>query len=700
METPAAIRRVLLGCLVAPLMLSISVSGCEDAPFPTVRESDLLSEYSKLAQAVALTLSDPTMRRVVIAALGDSPYERQAQRLSTVLEQYPAFAGELSAHLRAVKDGAALIKAAASPNSAFVLVVPSIHDRDNWAGTDDIVVAGIPTSPLVAAQDRLPTAYDVTGTAVEMPTRSPTPFPVLLVTDGAATLRPSSPWSLSPDPAPGTISARRSMAMEYAADASDYTPLTKDVGYSMDDCITNVAVDADSDGIDDDCEVALAEAFYPMMSISRDDRSSWERESYWEVDDKPDSVCTDWHERPRYCTNWRKTTPPPSIFYGFGYYDDPGYRHPPGSKLKGAHPGDSEFVVVFLEDSDDDSSTEWTLNRMFFSAHYRALKDQSRMTSRPEINHGRPVTWVAERKHANFPTRAECDGAGILLWKDSCSGSYALVHFDFVDTAKFSHVPWYTVHDWDYSRIPVWPSRKDGQSIEAMQGKIQGNKFCGWQVVDDRDDCSGGYHQWLTDFDFLSSIRYGSRILASVSLSGLKLRGCGWEARPSNLMAPFHVTWSGVVQRNEINLLFLPKHAVGNSGWLKVKVRGFDSRDYAVDSVYVTAADRNRSCRPSGSPPSVFISGPSLVRSNKECTWTARTTGVAAGARVRWEGVFGDTVTVADHWETTITGTVKEDGWLWASLYPAYHGSSGSDSLFIRVDDEQDMFECDGEYPV
>ena len=76
MEMPSAIRGVLLGCLVAPLMLSISVSGCEDAPFPTVRDADLLSEYSKLAQAVAMTLHDPTMRQVVIAALGDSPYER------------------------------------------------------------------------------------------------------------------------------------------------------------------------------------------------------------------------------------------------------------------------------------------------------------------------------------------------------------------------------------------------------------------------------------------------------------------------------------------------------------------------------------------------------------------------------------------------------------------------------------------------
>jgi hypothetical protein len=202
--------------------------------------------------------------------------------------------------------------------------------------------------------------------------------------------------------------------------------------------------DRDRDGMHDYCEEQLARVFAPALVFSQYD--SWTgREPYWAAKYFPD------HQNEV------------RIMYLLSYYGDAGVVDPtlgheigcPLLQLLGGtvnfigtvpnwiasnqpfhvsdenlcqgHLGDSEFVVVDLIYSS--ITQHWMVQRVFFSAHYGTLTDRSSLVAFRDLEYpddtyrGYPRVWVAESKHANYPTRRAC-GSGTL--PDDCQGNSTL----------------------------------------------------------------------------------------------------------------------------------------------------------------------------------------------------------------------------------------------------------------------------------
>ena len=174
-------------------------------------------------------------------------------------------------------------------------------------------------------------------------------------------------------------------------------------------------------------------------------------------------------------------------------------------------------------------------------------------------------------------------------------------------------------------------------------------------------------------------------------------QGKGWDSRKGELGTEWH--WGNRPS-------FWPEGRLARfCGWQNV--RWENVKDC---SSYYGGKLRNYGFKPAETLPGwttpasgvLHMRGPTVVKSDMECTWTVGYVGFH-DPKIRWEGVFGDTVTVGrGPWrgQASITGIVKESGGLWASIYPAYRGSSPSDSIRIRVDDEEPMIECEGQDPL
>lgn len=156
--------------------------------------------------------------------------------------------------------------------------------------------------------------------------------------------------------------------------------------------------DTDADGITQECEYQLANAFRPHLAVTASEPFLG-REPYFAV--KKGDAGSSVH-----------------IFYAFAYYRDGG--DPTLFDFK-AHPGDSEFVVarVFR------SGINWYLESTYTSAHWRAgFTDSSENTSHTDLYfptgaRTRPLIWVARNKHGNFSSLGECNSGAV--WNDDCS---------------------------------------------------------------------------------------------------------------------------------------------------------------------------------------------------------------------------------------------------------------------------------------
>ncbi|HEY8197321.1 MAG TPA: hypothetical protein VIG04_10100 [Gemmatimonadales bacterium] len=168
--------------------------------------------------------------------------------------------------------------------------------------------------------------------------------------------------------------------------------------------------DRDQDGVGDRCENDIAARFVPTFRYSDNDDIG--HESYW-------------------AANRVGTTNYIRVLYMINYYFDEGVQQnytlctltslwQTLGECDGHH-GDSEHVAltVFY----DLATEHWVVNTIHLSHHTNYLIGQPTSQSYPTgILYNKPglgpVIWVAEGKHANYPSQATCEagtGGGFLI---------------------------------------------------------------------------------------------------------------------------------------------------------------------------------------------------------------------------------------------------------------------------------------------
>jgi hypothetical protein len=155
--------------------------------------------------------------------------------------------------------------------------------------------------------------------------------------------------------------------------------------------------DADWDWLDDTCEYYLAHAFRPTFKHQSDDG------------------CVAWE--PYWATKGFGAGNRVRIAYMPAYFMDCGSWE--------SHFGDSEMVTVQIVH--DPASNHWMLESVWYSAHQGSFWQESRWWSWhdgvqwADLGRGRPVIWVAQRKHANYKSAWECNTNE--EWPDQCNHS-------------------------------------------------------------------------------------------------------------------------------------------------------------------------------------------------------------------------------------------------------------------------------------
>ncbi len=178
-------------------------------------------------------------------------------------------------------------------------------------------------------------------------------------------------------------------------------------GWTPDNCFDPTRMghlDADRDGVTDQCESELAYSFRPELVYSRDC-------NYDSGNARP---AGDYVVAVR-----RKSGNRVRIAYLPAYFIDCGtsaYKIPaPG------HSGDSEYIYMEVSYI----SSHWVLEGVKLSAHCGTASDACGWRSHSSLEwtdrrRGAPVVYVALAKHAHYPTRAIC-GRG-MYGAESCSG--------------------------------------------------------------------------------------------------------------------------------------------------------------------------------------------------------------------------------------------------------------------------------------
>jgi len=564
----------LVACQLAFWMLS-----CEDpqdtTPATPVVQQPLLSEpqatdYSNLAKAIALTLRLPEMRQVVLHTTGESPYDpRDPMPLHDLLALHPKFAATMLAKLPADGDGDRLRAVVVQPHSEFVLAMPSAYDRATWRGTDEIVVVGGSWSWLIGVDSVA--GYDIHGDSVYVHTKTTAPFPVIAITDGAAELA-------------------RDRSVEYAA-AGNGAPF-KGLGFTAQECSNpDSAQDLDTDGFLDSCESAFAHAFAPIMRVNPEDDVS--REEYWEFQRfcRPPIPLITFEVD---CTAEMRDTVY-ALFYGFGYYTDWG----DDKKGVGAHPGDSEFLVVWLEhgmNSIFNSPRLWRVRKVFFSAHWGEwwrfnssdwVSGGTLQWVKDENGADRFRTWVAEFKHANYYEEGKCNKGAI--YQDNCDNNTDSTDFEIIDTAKFA--------------LSTGWIRSRGGRPGYEQFWVRNFNFCGWHDFGHRRSiCAGSYDRALSAFGFRPKNRPPGNPIPPVEIvafSGPTLVQpgdtiCTWTVFTHGGSPPIRFDWRGILNGSGYSdgePYDISGSVRGPSGWLKVRA------DYtARDSIEVSVSREAPNC--------------------------------------------------------------------------------------------------------
>jgi hypothetical protein len=363
---------------------------------------------------VALALRQPLLRLRLLQDLRDSPFPEHRIHLRSYL------AGERGRAITA----AAAAGAGVSADSFLAIIkglpqlqisVPVSYDRVTWTGSDSAVVIGLTVPKEEVPRVRSITGYSTrTGEPLVVPTRVVLPYPVILVSPAEIDFGPDPEGKRrsAPKRSRKTISTSEETFFTIS-NCTDTALLECDTstsgggwdsgvklpsGYTY-ECFVSVgaAGDTDGDGILQQCEHELADAFGPYLQWDQGEDAS-QRQSYFAV--KRGGTSTE-----------------VQIMYMMAYFEDAGQWE----SLK-PHDGDSEFLVFTVSYKNG----WWRLSTVYLSAHWGVLGwDASSLRSTSEFEHpdgnlyGRPKIWISEDKHGNYPNQQKCDeGAN---WQDNCN---------------------------------------------------------------------------------------------------------------------------------------------------------------------------------------------------------------------------------------------------------------------------------------
>ncbi len=250
--------------------------------------------------------------------------------------------------------------------------------------------------------------------------------------------------------------------------------------------------DADHDGLDDYCEHIIAGQFRPAMSFSSYDCNTG-GERYWAAKVFPAQG------------NLVRVAYLPS------YYQDCGTPSETGCDIIGecgSHVGDSEFII---EDLRFDSTTQhWYLVHTFLSAHshfpeqYGPSVDQSMKApgnfdasafAYPAKSRGFPQVWVAEGKHANYPSRGACNNGG---W-----GGYDTCDSNPDSWVQLDHSRWHNVGSIQSNMINAGTCVTGGKLVAVYPENygiecywVPNDDFQGWYTSTAMDPATP-YYNWL-----------------------------------------------------------------------------------------------------------------------------------------------------------------------------------------------------------
>lgn len=193
-----------------------------------------------------------------------------------------------------------------------------------------------------------------------------------------------------------------------------------------------ITTDADADGLDDACELALASAFAPELIVDA-------RDCLWRENPAPARLDGGY----LFAAQPTLGEGAVRIAYLPAYYRDCGWTgiactfRGPGCS---AHAGDSELIVVDVVP--DAAVGVWRTVGVFLSAHCFGRSDGrcrwfrgdelSAFAWAGDIAGGAPRVWVARGKHANYPSRGACDSGH--WYQDTCDENRMVVRFPVQST--------------------------------------------------------------------------------------------------------------------------------------------------------------------------------------------------------------------------------------------------------------------------
>lgn len=462
-----------------------------------------------LAHAVALALSDPGVRSQALADLRDSPFPDHGIPL---VSYFGGTRGRAMVAAIARRDGALTstrLLAMASVRGGLQFVMPISSDRASWPGSDSVIVAGSPytVKEEIAAHHR-PFGYTIEGDTIAAPLLVPPRLPlfVLRPAEHSFGLNPEAAMSTAPKHSrntittfaeervamfartrSGTSSINTSRPMVSPLDAS-CDPETAIIpcdgsdggsgaygvflpsGGTMNSCAPNPGVpfadtlqDHDRDGVQDQCEYELANAFHPQMQFTSDD-CDFSREPYWAATRMNSPI---------------DGTPVIAIFYAISYHYDCGSPRPDCPVDCAGHYGDSEFIVEEVSTTEYPTyDAHWYLKYATLSAHYGSQANSTGTYAGTDLEYGaaapysNPFVWIAEGKHSNYRSQAVCD-AGAYYY-DNCDRPGTRLGLEVLPGANLGSL--------SNQLIGTVGSRVGGiySGAEQMWSRDPANGFLGW----------------------------------------------------------------------------------------------------------------------------------------------------------------------------------------------------------------------------
>ena len=253
-----------------------------------------------------------------------------------------------------------------------------------------------------------------------------------------------------------------------------------DATYSWMDCTANPQSDADMDGVDDQCELSVAQAFAPQLVYANGETSS-ARKTYWAARKNP--------------TGKERSL---RIFYALSYLSDTGIvtesnntSHVLMPSGKWGHFGDSEFIVIDVGAQQDDD-TIWMLDQVFLSAHFNTLTDDSRwhpasdFKEWPSSTYGAPRVYVSWSKHANYVSSDGCSAPLLAsIAADRCPSLSGCTMGDNYCTAPGA-----------FESVEVLAGRNLGSPSVPLPGLSILTTSVGSSCADPSDDC---HSEWYWD---------------------------------------------------------------------------------------------------------------------------------------------------------------------------------------------------------